>query len=221
MADATTEMWKMMAGWSREQMIDAGLLVYYGVLKDLAHFAGVYEQDDWFMVDERVQRFKPLFNDEYGGALIAEIVGYVSLQSQQLSEYHMAKFSNARGEMWTPIPYSVLVDDEWTPTVGEIRPGTSSLPAKTAPYTTTRGKLSLDECNRLAKEFRPSAWHLRHYDDEAWIKNHPTDPRANELYRAGHTSSPVLRDRGAEINQADLDELRNSAGRSDEVPAAR
>jgi hypothetical protein len=133
----------------------------------------------------------------------------------------MAKFSDARGEMWTPIPYSVLVDDEWTSTVGPIRPGTSSLPAKRAPYTTTRGKLSLDECNRLAADFRPSAWNLRHYDDEAWIKNHPTDPRADELYRAAHTLSPVLRERGADVNQADLDELRGAAGRSDEVSAAR
>src|SRR6266704_3096567 len=120
-------------------MIDAGLLVYYGVLKDLAHFAGVYDQDDWFMVDERVQRFKPLFNDEYGGALIAEIVGYVSLTSQQLSEYHMAKFSDARGEMWTPVPYSV------------------------------------------------------HYDDDAWIKNHPSDPRADELYRVNQADLPAPR----------------------------
>ena len=48
MEHATAEMWKMMAGWSREQMIDAGLLVYSGMLKDVAHFAGVYEQDDWF-----------------------------------------------------------------------------------------------------------------------------------------------------------------------------
>ena len=78
MTEATTGMWKMMAGWTREQMIDAGLLVYYGVLKDLAHYAGVYEQDDWFTVDERAQRFKPLFNDEYGNHLIAEIVGLVS-----------------------------------------------------------------------------------------------------------------------------------------------
>ena len=61
-----------MAGWTREQMIDAGLLVYFGVLKDVAHFAGVYEQDDWFMVDERAQRFKPLMNDEYGDRAIAE-----------------------------------------------------------------------------------------------------------------------------------------------------
>ena len=31
MEEATTGMWKMMAGWTRDQMIDAGLLVYYGV----------------------------------------------------------------------------------------------------------------------------------------------------------------------------------------------
>ncbi|MDX6468628.1 MAG: hypothetical protein QOF75_431, partial [Gaiellaceae bacterium] len=160
-----------------------------------------------------------LFNDEYGGALIAEIVGYVSLTSQQLSEYHMAKFSDARGEMWTPIPYSVLADEEWTSTVGPMRPGTSSLPPKTAPYTTTRGKLSLEECNRLAREFRPAAWHLRHYDDDAWIKNHPGDPRAAELYRTTHAGSVVLRDRGADVSQADLEELRAAARVSREVPA--
>jgi hypothetical protein len=213
MTEATTEMWKMMAGWKREQMIDAGLLVYSGVLKDLAHFAGVYEQDDWFTVDERAQRFKPLFNDEYGNMLIAEIVGYVSLKSQQLSEYHMAKYSDARGEMWTPIPYSVLVDDEWTSTVGSMREGTTSLPAKTGPYTTTRGKLSLEECNRLASEFRPTAWHLRHYDDEGWIKNHFTDPQADALYRAAHRTSYTLRERGAEVRQAELEGLRAAAGR--------
>jgi hypothetical protein len=216
MTDATTEMWKMMAGWKREQMIDAGLLVYYGVLKDLAHFAGVYDQQEWFTIDERCQRFKPLFNDEYGNALIAEIVGYVSLKSQQLSEYHMAKFSDGRGEMWTPIPYSVLVDDEWTSTVGSFREGTTSLPTKTAGYTTTRGKLALEECNQLARDFRPAAWDLRHYDDEAWIKHNFGDPRARELYRAAHASSFTLRDRGAEVGQADLGGLRSIAGREGE-----
>jgi hypothetical protein len=95
--------------------------------------------------------------------------------------------------MWTPIPYSVLVDDEWTSTVGPIRPGTSSLPAKTAPYTTTRGKLSMDECNKLAREFRPAGWDLRHYDDDVWIKNHPSDPRAGELYRANQADLPAKR----------------------------
>jgi hypothetical protein len=208
MTEATTGMWKMMAGWSREQMIDAGSLVYYGVIKDLAHYAGVYEQDDWFTIDERVQRFKPLFNDEYGGSLIAEIVGLVSMSSQNWSEYHMAKFSDARGEMWTPIPYSVLEDEEWTSTVGPIRPGTTSLPAKTAPYTTTRGKLSRDECNRLAREFRPVSFELRRYDDDTWLKNHPDHPRAHELYRAVQAASPVLGGRGAGLTPDAVAEMR-------------
>jgi hypothetical protein len=210
MTEATTGMWKMMAGWSREQMIDAGSLVYYAVIKDLAHYAGVYEQDDWFTIDERVQRFKPLFNDEYGGSLIAEIVGLVSMSSQNWSEYHMAKFSDARGEMWSPVPYSILSDDEWTSTVGPIQPGTTSLPAKTAGYTTTRGKLSQDECNKLAREFQPGAWELRHYDDDTWVKNHPDDPRAHELYRAAQANSNALRDRGAGVTQADLEELKTA-----------
>jgi hypothetical protein len=213
MTEATTGMWKMMAGWSREQMIDAGLLVYYGVIKDLAHYAGVYEQDDWFTIDERAQRFKPLFNDEYGNHLVAEIVGLVSMSSQNQSEYHMEKFSNERGEMWTSVPYSVLVDDEWTSTVGPIRRGTTSLPAKTAGYTTTRGKLSQDECNKLAKEFRPSAWELRHYDDDTWIKNHVGDPKAEELYKAAQAGSAVLEGRGSGVSQAELEELRAAAGR--------
>jgi hypothetical protein len=213
MTEATTGMWTMMAGWTREQMIDAGLLVYYAVLKDLAHYAGTYEQDDWFTIDERTQRFKPLFNDEYGGSLIAEIVGLVSLSSQNQSEYHMAKFSDARGEMWTPVPYSVLVDDEWTSTVGPIGPGSTSLPAKAAGYTTSRGKLSQDECNRLAREVRPRGWDLRHYDDDAWLKNHPDDPRAQELYAAAQADSAVLRDRGAGVTQSELEELRAAAVR--------
>jgi hypothetical protein len=211
MTEATTGMWKMMAGWTREQMIDAGLLVYYAVIKDLAHYAGTYEQDDWFTIDERAQRFKPLFNDEYGGMLIAEIVGLVSMSSQNWSEYHMAKFTDARGEMWTPVPYSILSDDEWTSTVGAMRPGTTSLPAKTARYTTTRGKLTQEECNEAARSFRPSAWELRHYDDDTWVKNHADDPRADELYRAAQQHSSVLRDRGAGVTQADLEELKGAA----------
>ena len=205
MTEATTGMWKMMAGWSRDQMIDAGLLVYSGVIKDLAHTAGVYEQDDWFTVDERVQRFKPLFNDEYGNSLIAETVGLISMTSQQWSDYHMARYSDARGEMWTPIPYSILADDEWTSTVGPMRPGSTSLPKKTAPYTTTQGKLSQDEANQRAKEFRPGWWDLRHYDDDAWVKNHPDDPRAHELYRNAQANSVTLRDRGAGLTQEDLE----------------
>jgi hypothetical protein len=213
MADATAGMWKMMAGWSRDQMIDAGLLVYSGVAKDLAHFAGVYEQSDWFEVDDQCQRFKPLMNDEYGGMLIAETVGLLSMSSQHWSEHHMTKYTDARGEMWTGIPYSILADDEWTSNVGPIGPGSTSLPKKTGLWTTTRGKLTQEENNRLAREFRPAMWDLRHYDDDTWVKNHPGDPRAEELYRATQASSVVLRDKGSELLEDDIEKLRAGAGR--------
>ncbi|MDX6664563.1 MAG: hypothetical protein QOG68_769, partial [Solirubrobacteraceae bacterium] len=146
-------------------------------------------------------------------SLIAEIVGLVSMSSQQWSEYHMTKFSDARGEMWTPIPYSILADDEWTSTVGPIGPGRTALPAKMSGWSTTRGKLDQEENNRLAREFRPAGWDLRHYDDDTWVKNHAGDPRAEELYRAAQARSVVLGDRGAGLGQADISELRAAASR--------
>jgi hypothetical protein len=184
METATAEMWKMMAGWSREQMIDSGLLVYYGTMKDVAHFAGVYEQDDWMLVDERAQRFKPLMNDEYGNSAIAELVGLISLTSQQRSPHRMARYSDARSEMWTSIPYSVLSDDDWTAGVGPIGPGSTSLPEKTAKWTTTQGKLTQDECNAAARAHSYKAIDLRHYDDDVWFKNNPEAPQATELAAA-------------------------------------
>lgn len=90
----------------------------------------VYEQDDWFQVEERVQRFKPLFNDEYAGALLGEMLGYVSLPTQRGSEYVMAKWNDGRSHIFSDIPYSVLVGDPYTSTAGPIRGGSTSLPAK-------------------------------------------------------------------------------------------
>ena len=212
--EATQQLWKEVAGWSRDQMIDSGLLVYYNVPKDLAHIAGVYEQSDWYTVEDRVQRFKPMFNDEYGGHLIAELVGYISLRSQQGNEYRMAKLSGARGDMWSTIPYSVLADDEWTSSVGPIRGGSTSLPAKTARYTTTRGKLTQDECNEAARALRvPTLDNGMRFLDDAWVKNHPSDPRAEELYRRTQASSAVLKDQGAGLYREDVLRLREQAGR--------
>jgi hypothetical protein len=67
----------------------------------------------------------------------------------------------------------VLADDNWTAGVGPIGPGSSSLPAKTAKWTTTQGKLTQDECNAAAKAFRSAKFDLRYYDDDVWAKNNP------------------------------------------------
>lgn len=202
---ATSDLWKVMATWSRDQLVDAGLLVYYNVPKDLFHIAGIYEQEDWFTVEERAQRFKPLMNDEYGRDLIAELVGYISLTSQQGNDYVMSKWSNARGDMWSTIPYSVLADDEFTSSVGPIRGGSTSLPAKNGLYTTTRGKLTQEQCNSEAK----GADHLvfddehRFLDDE-WLKLHANDPRARDLYNYTQRNSRTLKGKGATLTRSDI-----------------
>src|SRR5579863_8972115 len=74
--DATNSLWKRIAGWSRDQMIDAGAITYFSIVKDLAHVAGVYDVGDWMTLDERAERFQPLFNDEYSlDALVGLCIG--------------------------------------------------------------------------------------------------------------------------------------------------
>ncbi len=211
MTDATAQLWKRMAGWSRDQMIDAGSLVYYAVIKDLAHFAGVYEQDDWFMQDERAQRIKPLMNDEYGRDAIAELVGHISLSSQQENPYTMSRYAAQPANMWSAIPYAVLHDAPSTPTVGPLRPGVSSLAPKSALWTTTRGKLTQEECNAAAKGFVPKVHENggRFLDDQ-WVKHHASGDRARSLYEATQEKSRLLQGKGALLDRADLEKLRNA-----------
>lgn len=209
MADTTSQLWKRMAGWSRDQMIDAGSLVYYGIIKDLAHFAGVYEQDDWFTQDERAQRLKPLMNDEYGRDAVAEVVGFISMSSQQENPYTMSRYAAQPANMWSAIPYSVLHDTPSTATGGPMRPGVTSLAPKSALWTTTRGKLTQDECNAAAKGFVPKV----HQDggrflDDQWVKHHATSDRARVLYEATQEQSRNLRGQGALLNRVDLDKFR-------------
>jgi hypothetical protein len=204
---ATNELWKVFATWTRDQMLDAGALVYYSLPRDLAHVAGIYDQDDWFTLDERVQEFRPLFNDEYARDALGEMLGYISYAQQQSHEYTMARYSDLPRHMESLIPYSVLVDDEFTTTSGPIRPGSTALPPKTALWTTTRGKLGIDEVNALARSFRPKVMDMpyRFLDDE-WVKTHHRDERADALYRLTQAESRTLRGRGAGLLRADLPE---------------
>ena len=213
MATATSELWKRISGWTRDQMIDAGALVYFAVAKDLAHFAGVYEQDDWMLLEDRTQRLKPIMNDEYGNHSIAELVGYISLSSQQNNPYNMNKWSNQPNDMWSAIPYSVLENEEWTGSVGPIRSGSTSLPKKTGKWTTTKGKLTQDECNAAARAFTsdPVAAGSKYYDD-SWIKYNSTSPEADALYKATQVNSRLLKGKGAGLSRADIDAIRIAAG---------
>src|SRR5690606_12999151 len=91
---ATVALWKRVAGWTRDQMMDAGALVYFSMAKDFAHIAGVYDVNDWMTIDPRADRFRPLFNDEFGRDFLGELVGLVDLPSQRISEYAMMQHNN-------------------------------------------------------------------------------------------------------------------------------
>ena len=59
---ATAKLWREMAGWTRDQQLDAGALTYYAVIKEFAMIAGCYEMEDWMMIDERAERFRPFLS---------------------------------------------------------------------------------------------------------------------------------------------------------------
>ncbi len=209
--DATSKLWRRIAGWSRDQMIDAGAMVYFGIVKDLAHVAGVYAVEDWMMVDERAERFRPLFNDEYANAVLGELVGYISNPSQQLHGYNMMKHSNAPTRVYSHIPYSILADGNFTRTCGELQPGITHLPPKIDRYTTSAGVLGLADYNRRAREFVPQVCtdKYRHLC-ETWVKYNAHTPLADELYGLDQIHSRRLKGAGAGLSRDDVERLRRS-----------
>lgn len=206
---ATRALWEEMAGWSRDQMLDAGAMVYAGVAKDIFHIAGIYDQDDWFTIDERAQRFKPLLNDEYARDFLGELLGFISLPSQQQNPYVMTRHDDGPHDMWWTVPYSVLVDDEFTDTAGPMQPGTTSLDPKRSTWNTTRGDLTLDEYNAQAREFTPEVCKEPYrFLDDAWVRAHHDTELADELYRLDQRGSRNLEGRGAGVTREEIDQIR-------------
>lgn len=207
--EATTKLWQLIAGWSRDEMMDAGALVYYAANKELAHIAGVYDPADWFTLDERVQRFRPMLNDEYARDAMGELV-LANYAHQQSSEYVMPRFSEAAHYMITTVPYSVLSETtDFAPTMGPFRPAGAAVPDKTGKYTTTRGKLDLDEYNKACADFRPKAVSEPfRYLDEEWVKHNYDQPLADELYALAQETSRNLAGKGASLRRADIAAIR-------------
>jgi hypothetical protein len=195
--DATTRLWRRIAGWSRDQMIDAGAITYYAVIKDLAHVAGVFDIDDWATIDPRAERFRPILNDEYSGNALGELVGGISLPTQQISPYAMMQHSNAPTRVITPIPYSILAGEDYVPSCGAILPGASHLAPKNSRYRTSRGVLDLSEYNRLSASFVPELCQDKYrYLCETWLKYNYHSDLADELYKLEQRHSRTLKNRG-------------------------
>ena len=210
---ATTKLWARQAGWSRDQMIDAGAIVYYSMIKELAHVAGCYEMEDWMLVDERANRFRGLLNDEYANLFLGELVGTLTNPAQRLHEYSMMRQSNTPSRMYALIPYSVLDDDQIPGTVGDISAGVSTLPEKNNRYTTTEGVLSQDDYNQRVQAFTPFICDgERNRRCETWLKHHFESPEADEIYQFEQRNSRNLAGRGAGLSRADIEAIRASNG---------
>lgn len=202
---ATVELWKRMSGWSRDQMMDAGAIVYFSIIKDLAHLAGVYEFDDWMTVDVRADRFRSLFNDEFGRDFLGELVGLVDLPSQLLSSYNMMQHNNRPARYLSHLPTDAVCGAPIS-----MEAGVTQHRAKQNRYTTTGGPLSLSEYNQRAGNFRPAAMapELRNLSD-SWIRWHPDDWRVRELYLLEQRASRRLAGLGAGLTADEIESLRN------------
>jgi hypothetical protein len=205
---AITALWKRVSTWSRDQMMDAGAIVYFSMIKDFAHIAGVYEHDDWMKIDERADRFRPLLNDEFGRDFLGEMVGLVDLPSQHLGGHAMMQHNNQPVRYISHLPFTV-VDGAGQAMPREIAPGVSSQPDKEGGYTTTVGKLALADYNARAQAFRPAQMERRFaLLNDTWIKWNAGDPLADELYRLEQAGSRMIKDRGAGLTADAIEALR-------------
>ncbi|MDN5863240.1 MAG: hypothetical protein L0H19_07310, partial [Salinisphaera sp.] len=206
--DATTRLWQRIAGFSRDQMLDAGAMTYYAIIKDLAHIAGCYDPDDWMQVDERAEVLRPLLNDEYS----RDVLGMLCIglgPSHQCSEYTMMQHSDLPQRIYSPIPYSILKDGDYAPTVGGLAPALTYLDPKEDHYRTSQGMLSVDEYNRRVREHQPAYCDDDHrFLCETWVKYHHETKQADELYQLHQKGSRKLEGTGASLKRADIEALR-------------
>ena len=201
---ATVELWKTMSGWSRDQMMDAGAIIYFSMSKDLAHMAGVYEVEDWMRVDERADRFRPLLNDEFGRDFLGELVGLVDLPSQRIGDYAMMQHNNAPVRYISHVPATV-VGSSWTGVGAPLAPGVGEHGVKQDAYTTSQGRLTLAEYNRRAQAVaRLDAAGL----SDSWIAWNRDDPRVAALYAQARAACPRLADQPATLTRDAVEALR-------------
>ncbi len=179
--------------------------------KPCAHIAGCYEPDDWIKIDERAERFRPLLNDEYSRDMLGEIcVG--SGPSHQLNEYMLMQHVDLPRRIYTPIPLSILEDDDYAPTVGGVRPGITYLDQKKDRYCTTEGVLGFQEYNKRVKE-RDYALdrEAARYFCETTVKYNADSEEADQLYKVYQRNSRNLKDKGAMLSRSDIEAIRASA----------
>lgn len=206
--EATNKLWLKIAGWSRDQMMDAGAITYFAICKDLAHVAGVYDIDDWMKVDERADRFRPLLNDEYSRDILTQLCVGIN-PSQLTNEYSLMQHANKNSRLYSLIPYSILSGQPYTASSGGLYPGVTYLPEKKDVFMTSRGRMTNAEYNAISREFVPTACQQKYtHLCDTWVKYNYDTPLADEVYKHEQRNSRRLKDKGAGLTRDDIEALR-------------
>lgn len=207
--EAMAKLWRNVATWSRDQMMDAGAIIYFSIIRELAHIAGTYDPEDWLTVDPRAARFRVLFNDEFGREMLGELVGYLTNSSQQTHEYFMMQHNDQPRRYLSALPYALLDRDDWLPRIGPVQKGTSHHPAKADVFQTSAGRISAADYNAKAQASQPIVADpaSRNFCD-SWAKYHADDADVNALYKRTQERSRNLAGKGAGLRQADVEALR-------------
>jgi len=229
MKEATRKLYRRFSEMTMNQMIEAGIYVYFQAAADIAHMAGTYKQSEWEYIDERTARFWEMHNEEYS---LDEYVSHFAAMDGMLAaqnDYYLHPVSygvwrrSGEGDLPAPgrnanlIPAHVLIDQDFPRRVNPNgladSKGESRLPAKSTRYTFARGKLTEDEMNQAAREFHSplleAPWR---YYDEQHVKWHHQDEDVQELYRYTQENSRLLKGKGSGLVRADIDEIRRAAG---------
>jgi hypothetical protein len=207
--EATSKLWTQMAGWSRDQQMDAGALNYFAVAKELAHIAGCYEMEDWMMIDNRAERFRPLLNDEYGNLFLGELVGMITQPSQMAHGYTMAQHTDRPTKGLSFIPYSILKEEPYTFGVGPIRGGITNLSTKVDRYRTSKGLMTQKQLNDECLSFKMTCCEEKYRLLCAdWVKYHFDTDLADELFKIEQMHSRNLKDCGAGLTCQDIESMR-------------
>jgi hypothetical protein len=126
------------------------------------------------------------------------------LPNHRQSPYTMMQMSDNAARCYTPLPYSVLAGEEYVPSVGGIKHGTSHLDRKLDRYRTSQGVLTLEEYNRRARAFTPESCSPEYrFLCETWLKYNHDSPLAQELYRLDQRESRTMHDRGTGVGSPD------------------
>ncbi|MEE4108286.1 MAG: hypothetical protein V2I24_02995, partial [Halieaceae bacterium] len=137
-----------------------------------------------------------------------------SSPSHQISDYMMMMHNDLPTRIYSPIPYSILVDGDYAPTVGGMRPGITYLDDKKDAYRTTEGTIGYKEYNERVRKFQAELHRKENrFFCETTVKYRYDTPEADTLYKLYQRHSRNLADQGAGLRRDEVEALRQKKNR--------